>query len=182
MAEVTVASPAPQVALVNFALGLAPEKLDYVDSIFASCGTTLAASAEGGRVDGPAKHAVVSLLKTPVLSTGKPLAILALPHYAQLMAFLPLDSRKEVAVLLARILRSGGAPIGSVGETDAVLGFLQPLVMDAAEDAAAQAELDDDVEEFDQEQSMVAALIHQARSARADLPAPPRRRAAAPPR
>lgn len=50
--------------------------------------------------------AMVSLLKTPMLSNGNPLTILALPNYGGLMAYLPRDSRMEVAVLAARIMNS----------------------------------------------------------------------------
>lgn len=49
---------------------------------------------------------MVSLLKTPMLSNGNPLTILALPNYGGLMAYLPRDSRMEVAVLAARIMNS----------------------------------------------------------------------------
>ena len=76
-----------QVALINFSLGFAPDKLDFVDKTLASVGASLL-KAQVQRVTGKARDALVLLLKTPMLSNGNPLTILALQHYAPLMAYL----------------------------------------------------------------------------------------------
>jgi len=76
-----------QVALINFSLGFAPDKLDFVDRTLASVAASLL-KAQVQRVTGKARDALVLLLKTPMLSNGNPLTILALQHYAPLMAYL----------------------------------------------------------------------------------------------
>ena len=76
-----------QVALINFSLGFAPDKLDFVDKTLASVGASLL-KAQVQRVTAKARDALVLLLKTPMLSNGNPLTILALQHYAPLMAYL----------------------------------------------------------------------------------------------
>jgi len=86
-----------QVALVNFALGFAPDRLDFVDQTLVSVAETLV-NAKVTTLQGKAGDAMVALLKTPMLSNGNPLTILALPNYGGLMAYLPLDSRLEVSV------------------------------------------------------------------------------------
>ena len=149
-----------QVALVNFALGLAPDRLDFVDLTFASVAATLTAS-NTTYVQGKARDAMVSLLRTPMLSNGKPLEVLALANYAPLMAYLPLASRREVATLVARLTVSGAASISSAQEVDALLSFLQPLVKDVVEDGAGEeGEGGEDEDDFEAGQHLVASLIH----------------------
>eukprot|EP00284_Hemiselmis_tepida_P012106 CAMPEP_0174915116 /NCGR_PEP_ID=MMETSP1355-20121228/211_1 /TAXON_ID=464990 /ORGANISM="Hemiselmis tepida, Strain CCMP443" /LENGTH=784 /DNA_ID=CAMNT_0016159931 /DNA_START=89 /DNA_END=2443 /DNA_ORIENTATION=- len=146
-----------QVALLNFAMGFAPEKLDYVDQILQVCGEQLAASGSA-RVDGAAERAVVSLLKTPLISHGNALTIILLEHYAPLINYLPFSSRKEVALLAARMMSKGSVPMSTPEEVDALLSFVQPLVKDVAEDEGEREELDD--EDLEAEQSVIACIIH----------------------
>ena len=146
-----------QVALVNFALGFAPDKLDFVDQTLASVAQTLV-KANVERVSGKAKDALVHLLKTPMLSNGNPLVILALPNYGGLMSYLDLESRTEVATLVARIMNSSKIAITSPQDTEALLTFLQPLVKDVVEDGSGEGGVDDD--DFEAGQELVASLIH----------------------
>ena len=147
-----------QVALVNFALGFAPDRLDFVDGTLGSVAQTLV-KAKVTLVEGKAQDAMVSLLRTPMLSNGKPLTILALENYAGLMAYLGLESRREVATLVARLTVSSPISVSTPEETESLLSFLQPLVKDVVEDAATDADTEDD-EDFETGQHLVAALIH----------------------
>jgi vacuolar protein sorting-associated protein 35 len=122
-----------QVGLVNLALGFAPDRLEFVDQTLASVAQRLV-QANMTTVTGKARDALVLLLKTPLLSNGKPLEILALPNYASLMPFLPLDSRREVAVVAGRLMTSSKQSVSSPQDCDALLNFLQPLVKDVVED------------------------------------------------
>ena len=63
--------------LVNLALGFAPDRLDFVDQTLASVAQRLV-QANMTSVTGKARDALVQLLKTPMLSNGKPLEICAL--------------------------------------------------------------------------------------------------------
>jgi hypothetical protein len=74
------------------------------------CGQQLA-TQEATRVQGAAERAVVSLLKTPLISHGNALTIVLLPHYTPLMSYLPYSSRKEVALLAARMMQKGKTPL-----------------------------------------------------------------------
>ncbi len=74
------------------------------------CGQQLA-TQESTRVQGAAERAVVSLLKTPLISHGNALTIVLLPHYASLMSYLPYSSRKEVALLASRMMQKGKTPL-----------------------------------------------------------------------
>jgi len=150
-----------QVGLLNFALGFAPGRLDFVDDLLSVCGGVLS-SAETQRLEGPAEQACVSLLTSPLLATSDPLTVLDLPHYSPLIAYLPLDSRKEVAVLLTRLMRKTGALIREPGHMDATLTLIQPLVKDVVEDQGQTDDQDD--EDFEAEQGAVASLVHAIRN------------------
>jgi len=104
----------------------------------------------------------VSLLTSPLLATSDPLTVLDLPHYSPLIAYLPLDSRKEVAVLLTRLMRKTGALIREPGHMDATLTLIQPLVKDVVEDQGQTDDQDD--EDFEAEQGAVASLVHAIRN------------------
>uniref|UniRef100_A0A7S4UC97 Vacuolar protein sorting-associated protein 35 n=1 Tax=Guillardia theta TaxID=55529 RepID=A0A7S4UC97_GUITH len=152
-----------QVALVNFALGFAPDRLDFVDQTLAVCAQLLQSNGET-RLSGPAKHSTVQLLKTPLISNGQPLTILALPHYAGLMIYLPLESRSEVATLAVRMLLSSKTPVPTPEQVDSLLNFIQPLVKDVEEDGPNEL----DEEEMETEQNLIAALIHNFKSSDTD--------------
>eukprot|EP00286_Rhodomonas_abbreviata_P012555 CAMPEP_0181320120 /NCGR_PEP_ID=MMETSP1101-20121128/17947_1 /TAXON_ID=46948 /ORGANISM="Rhodomonas abbreviata, Strain Caron Lab Isolate" /LENGTH=783 /DNA_ID=CAMNT_0023427789 /DNA_START=132 /DNA_END=2483 /DNA_ORIENTATION=- len=146
-----------QAELLKFSLGFAPNRLDVVDGLLAACGEALAA-AQVTRLDGQAEQACVSLLTSPLHSNPNPLTILDLPHYAGLIGYLALDSRKEVAVLLTRLMRKTGTTLSEAAHMDSLLSFIQPLVKDAVEDEGQTPDEDD--EDFEAEQGCVASLIH----------------------
>lgn len=85
-------------------------------------------------------------------------------HFEELLQFLKWPQRKTIAVRLVRGIVDAPVPveISDPKLVDRLLKFIAPLVKDS-EDAPA-TELDHSKEEFEEEQRLVARLIHFFRS------------------
>lgn len=131
-----------QVALLNFALNMNPDRLDYVDDILRICSEALQAlnvqklvsinwTLKCRRVEdaNSVKH-VVSLLSIPMESTGNVLTILALNNYPQLMNYLNYSSRKKVALTTVRGIHKNKTALTTVEHVEKLFSFIQPLVKD----------------------------------------------------
>jgi len=146
-----------QVALLNFALNFAPDRLDYVDNILGVCAETLGAQGSA-RVEDPAcTKVLVQLLCIPMESYKNVLTILNLSHYPDLIKYLTYASRKQVAVTTVRSIHRHGTQLNTVEQVDALFSFIGPLVKDQADQPDEE---DIDMEDFEEEQNLVASLVH----------------------
>ena len=89
-----------QVALLKFALGFAPERLDFIDGILAVCVQTIGES--GTVTDSTCSQSVEQLLSTPLESYGDVLQVLRLENFPVLMQHLNQASQKKVALATVR--------------------------------------------------------------------------------
>jgi len=144
-----------QVALINFASAVYPDRLSYIDHVLQASVAALPknkAPLEPGCVS-----LVIKLLTLPLDSLQ--LRILELDNFAALMAFLDFENRKQVAVNVIEAVLKGEQPLDTVEKLEKLFSYISPILKD--QDDSKLVEKDSSAEfEFDQEQHLSARLFH----------------------
>lgn len=142
-----------QVALVNFASTVYPDRHNYIDHVL---GLSVQVLEKTGvtKVETTCIKHVVQLLTLPLESLG--LAILNLNSYSALMTFLDFRTRKQVAVSIIDAVNKLGLPLDTPENLDKLLQFISPILKD--QDDSNPEEVD--AFEFEQEQHKSACLFH----------------------
>lgn len=154
------------VSLIRFAMQCArtPEdQVKYANSVMAFCADFLEKSV-GGPVDDESAELLVQLVEAVISALVLRVLQPETERFEDLLQFLKWPHRKTIAVRLVRSIVDAPVPvqISNPKLVDRLLKFIEPLVKDA-EDAPA-TELDHSKEEFEDEQRLVARLIHSFRS------------------
>ncbi|KAG2449014.1 hypothetical protein HYH02_005768 [Chlamydomonas schloesseri] len=175
------------VALLSYAGSVHPGELAYVDEVLAAAHAALGDRGPGLGGDARAERQLVALLSVPLAKYGVDVA-LALKEYPPLTRLLRYPTHKELAVkIVQRVLEapppaaagaapaapagssaappvSGGCVISDVDKVKMLFRFIAPLVADpdVPGEAGGAADLDD--EDLDEEQVLVARLLHHLRS------------------
>lgn len=164
-----------QVALINFASKVYPERLDYVDHVLGFTATVLERHlADGGDASTSSSSSsaalppacvrdMVELLSLPLQSLG--LQILELRNFSALMSYLDFPTRKQVSNNIVAAITNAprdadtGAStvtLSTARQVEAVLKYISSLIKDEDEQHLAA---DQDAFDFDQEQTCVARLV-----------------------
>jgi vacuolar protein sorting-associated protein 35 len=154
------------VSLVNLALNIYPERLDYVDQVL------LYATKESARfANSPDLHSqasqgnILSLLLGPVKAYLSLFTALALPNFVPLFQQQPYPTRRAVAGEVARNLLRNETKITTVAHLEGVLHILSVLIKEGMQPAAGYPggpvrrgaiETDETVEE----QGWLARIVH----------------------
>ncbi|PNW88440.1 hypothetical protein CHLRE_01g029650v5 [Chlamydomonas reinhardtii] len=175
------------VALLSYAGSVHPGQLAYVDEVLAAAHAALGDRGPGLGGDARAERQLVALLSVPLAKYGVDVA-LGLKEYPPLTRLLRYPTHKELAVkIVQRVLEapppgaagaapsspaggspappvSGGCVISDVSKVKMLFRFIAPLVADpdVPGEAGGAADLDD--EDLDEEQVLVARLLHHLRS------------------
>jgi vacuolar protein sorting-associated protein 35 len=156
-----------QVALLNFATKVYPERLDYVDNVLGFSVTILQKSGNS-TVPRECVKQTVELLSLPL--SVLLLQILTLANYAPLMQFLELEQRRQVSSAIMTAILTARAPLDTVENVDTLLRFIACSIKDENTNPNAESVIaDEDRFEFDQEQQLVARLFHLMRSDDTDV-------------
>lgn len=147
-----------QAALLGFSIQAYPRRLDYVDHVLKFCSGVLEATGDE-RLDADNMNLVVHLLTLPQDTFA--LNVLQLNNYPKLMTFLVFNSRRSVAVKLLRSVLASRAKLDTEDVTARLLTFLAPLVRDEDDTPTAEA---DSKEDFEEEQRLMARLVHLMRN------------------
>ena len=154
-------------ALMDFTLKCYPGQMDHIDRCLGVCASALRGegnhgiiAAGGGNVpprptpiplDDRAIIELEKLLSLPLEELA--LGVLDLEHYAELLALLPWDNRKEVAVGLLKVLDTSGEAVSSASEVDQLFSILTPLLKNnPISGGGANASK--------QDQALIAKVIH----------------------
>ena len=159
------------VSLIRFAMQCArsPEdQVKYANEVMAFCADFLEKSV-GGPVDDESAELLVQLVEAVISALVMRVLQPETERFEDLLQFLKWPQRKTIAVRLVRGIVDAPVPveISDPKLVDRLLKFIAPLVKDA-EDAPA-TELDHAKEEFEEEQRLVAQLIHFFRSDNPDV-------------
>ena len=173
-------------ALMSFSTAVHRERLDYVDGILSSCAEALGAggSAPNAAVgedrtpattdsppmivsDQKGVRQLVALLTVP-LDTYDVVSVLSLSSYPRVMALLQPANLHQMAVTIVRAVLRSRTKVCSVDQVETLFKFISVLVCDKEDDEGDGAGDDVDEEDFEEEQNLVARLVHHLRSDNSD--------------
>jgi len=149
-----------QVALLNLSLKCYPANLTYVNTVLGYSASVLNKMKENSsNVDLHAQITVKQILKLlsiPLENYKNVLTVLQLENYPNLISFLSFPNRKKVAVDIVKNAKENATFITDVEKVNKLLEWIQPLIKDETD----QSDVPVDKEDFDEEQNLVASLIH----------------------
>ncbi|KAK9803789.1 hypothetical protein WJX73_008689 [Symbiochloris irregularis] len=146
------------IALVQFTSAVYPDRLDYINQALTACHTALAErSAQEGEGVGAEKQ-LVQLLSIP-LDSYDVVTVLALDKYPSVMALLSPPTRKEMAVKIVDAILKTGTLVDTVQRVGMLFDFIAPLATDVE-----GVEAPEDDEDFEEEQNLMARLMHQLKA------------------
>ncbi|GAB7363127.1 hypothetical protein MBLNU230_g3416t1 [Neophaeotheca triangularis] len=156
------------VSLVNLALAIYPERLDYVDQVL------LYATKEVGRFQNsadlhsaPAQASLLQLLLGPVKTYYSLFTALALPSFVPLFQAQTYPTRRAVAGEVARSLLRNETKITTPEQLQGVLSILSVLISEGQTSSSAGAGMrrsGPETPEILEEQGWLARLVHLVRS------------------
>jgi vacuolar protein sorting-associated protein 35 len=154
------------VSLVNLALNIYPERLDYVDQVLTFANQKVAEYANSADLHSQATQSqILSLLLAPIKTYISMFTALALPSFIPLLHNQPYPTRRAVAGEVARSLLRNQTHITSVENLESVLEILKVLVKEGMQQATGYPggpiqrramETDETIEE----QGWLARLVH----------------------
>jgi len=130
-----------QSALMDFTLKCYPGQMDHIDRCLGVCASALRGEGNHGIIatrgnapmqptpiplDDRAITELEKLLSLPLEELA--LGVLDLEHYAELLAQLPWNNRKEVAIGLLKVLDTSGETLSTVSELDQLFSIITPLL------------------------------------------------------
>ncbi|CAG8939615.1 unnamed protein product [Penicillium salamii] len=154
------------VSLVNLALNIYPERLEYVDQVldFATQKTT-EYTDHADLHSAPTQQHILHLLNAPLKSYISIFTALALPHYLPLLSSQSYPTRRAVASEILRSLLRNRIPVSTTENLDRVLQAVRVLIKEGMQQSAgypgAQAQRrGGETDETVEEQGWLARLVH----------------------
>lgn len=144
-----------QVALINFASKVYPDRLQYLDDVLEFTSKTITAKGATNSLNDACSKHVVNLLSFPLETIS--LNVFKLRHYAELMRSLNVETRRQVALSIAKAVVDARVTLSSTDILTTVLDFISPLLKDPE---GATPLFESNQYEFEEEQFVVAKLIH----------------------
>ncbi|KAI3922606.1 hypothetical protein MKX01_006295 [Papaver californicum] len=142
------------VSLLTFTLRVHPDRLDYVDQVLSACVKKLSSKAR--LEDSKATKQIVALLSAPLEKYNDIGIALKLSNYPRVMDHLDSGTNKVMAVVIIQSIMKNNTCISTADKVDALFELIKGLIKDL--DGTPVEELDE--EDFKEEQSSVARLIH----------------------
>ncbi|EFH54054.1 vacuolar protein sorting 35 [Arabidopsis lyrata subsp. lyrata] len=140
--------------LLKFTLHVYSDRLDYVDEVLGSCVTQL--SATGKLCDDKAAKQIVAFLSAPLEKYNNVVTILKLTNYPRVMEYLDHETNKAMAIIIVQSVLKNNTHIATADEVDALFELAKGLIKDF--DGKVDYEIDE--EDFQEEQNLVARLVH----------------------
>ncbi|XP_026333733.1 vacuolar protein sorting-associated protein 35 [Hyposmocoma kahamanoa] len=159
-----------QLALLKLAQRCHPDKLSYVDRVLAHTDKICQdIHQNSGKIhlehNTPVFKELMKILKLPADNYKNILTLIKLEHYAPLIKHLNHPGRIMIAVHLINDVLESDTLISTPEDVESVLSMLDVLVKDQPDQATTEPE---DVEDFMEEQGLLARLIHHFKSDSAD--------------
>ncbi|BDD56872.1 Vacuolar protein sorting-associated protein 35 [Monascus purpureus] len=154
------------VSLVNLALNIYPDRLEYVDQVLEFATKKTAEYADHADLHStPAQQNLLSLLLAPIRSYVSIFTAMALPHYIPLLSSQSYPTRRSVAGEVARSLLKNKTPIATSENLDRVLQTIRVLIRDGTQQGAGYPGLQaqrrgGETDETIEEQGWLARLVH----------------------
>lgn len=162
------------VSLTNLALNVYPDRLDYVDQVFAFANEKVAQHANSADLHSQASQSQIhALLLAPVKAYFSLFTTLALPNFIPLLQAQPYPTRRAVAGEVAQSLLKNLTEISTVEQLEGVLEILKVLIKEGTQQQVGYpggplqrkgAETDETIEE----QGWLARIVHLLRAEKND--------------
>eukprot|EP01094_Clydonella_sp_ATCC50884_P006271 TRINITY_DN1533_c0_g1_i1.p1 TRINITY_DN1533_c0_g1~~TRINITY_DN1533_c0_g1_i1.p1 ORF type:complete len:793 (+),score=389.42 TRINITY_DN1533_c0_g1_i1:139-2517(+) len=147
-----------QAALMNLSMSCYPSNLDNVDKVLLLCSETLEKFKDSAQLT---KHVVVkettNILTLPLDTYKNVITVLKLQNYSRVMAYLTYTTRKRVSKVIAENARDNNTRLENQEQVERLFDVISPLLADD-EDASGDSEID--TEDLEEEQGLVASLVH----------------------
>lgn len=152
------------VSLVNLALNIYPDRLEYVDQVLEYAEQKTAEYADHADLhSAPAQQNLLNLLLAPLRSYASLFTALALPHYIPLLSSQSYPTRRSVAGEVIRSILRNKTLITTAENLDRVLQVLRVLIREGMQQPVGYpgsqrrgGETDETIEE----QGLLARLVH----------------------
>ncbi|EGC40940.1 vacuolar sorting-associated protein [Histoplasma capsulatum var. duboisii H88] len=154
------------VSLVNLALNIYPERLEYVDQVLEyATKKTLEYADTADLHSSAAQSNLLNLLLAPIRAYISIFTALSLPNYIPLFAAQPYSTRRAVAGEIARGILRNRTIISTSEHLDGVLQILRVLIKEGIQQpigypGAPQQRRSGETEETIEEQGWLARLVH----------------------
>ncbi|KAG5296824.1 vacuolar sorting-associated protein [Histoplasma ohiense] len=154
------------VSLVNLALNIYPERLEYVDQVLEyATKKTLEYADTADLHSSAAQSNLLNLLLAPIRAYISIFTSLSLPNYIPLFAAQPYSTRRAVAGEIARGILRNRTIISTSEHLDGVLQILRVLIKEGMQQpigypGAPQQRRSGETEETIEEQGWLARLVH----------------------
>ena len=145
-------------SLMELSIAFFPQAPENVDAILQVAGTTMHANyADVKCTDRQQIRQVHRMLMQPLSIFSNVIQVFNLANYSPLISYLNFSTRKLIATDFASKAIENEVSIANVGDVERLLEFIGPLVRDEPDQPS-----DDqiDLEDFEQDQNLVASLIH----------------------
>ncbi|RYP05482.1 hypothetical protein DL765_009831 [Monosporascus sp. GIB2] len=164
------------VSLINLALNIYPNRLDYVDQILDYANGKVSEHANSADLHSPpAQQSLLALLQAPVKRYVSLFTALSLPTYVPLYQSQTYPTRRAVAGEVARSLLKSQTPITTPAQLENVLEVLKVLIKEGSQAPASypgvvQARARSvETDETMEEQGWLARLLHLLQSDNNDV-------------
>jgi vacuolar protein sorting-associated protein 35 len=144
-----------QLALINFASKVYPERLNYLDHVLEFTAAILKMKTSPGQLNDKSSKIVLQLLTVPLNSLG--MKVFTLGHYVDVINFLAYEYRRQVGSSVAKAVLNSNSKISSLENLDILFSFISSLIKDAQDTAPVT---ESNRYEFEEEQYLVARLVH----------------------
>jgi vacuolar protein sorting-associated protein 35 len=152
-------------SLVNLALNIYPEKLEYVDQVLGFASEKTSEYIDSADLHSAATQSnMLNLLLSPVRTYFSLFTALALPHYLPLYHSQTYTTRRSVAGEVAKNVLRNKTKITSVEHLEGVLSILKVIVKEGIQQPGSYAGLGNrqrgDSDETVEEQGWLARIVH----------------------
>ncbi|KAK9856067.1 uncharacterized protein MYU51_001903 [Penicillium brevicompactum] len=154
------------VSLVNLALNIYPDRLEYVDQVLDFATQKTAEYTDHADLhSAPTQQHILHLLNAPLKSYISIFTALALPHYLPLLASQSYPTRRAVASEILRSLLRNKIPVSTTENLDRVLQAVRVLIKEGMQQSvgypgAQSQRRGGETDETVEEQGWLARLVH----------------------
>lgn len=145
------------VALLNLSLQCYPDNLEHVDNILLFTAEYLGNIKNKDDILAPSASKQIVILLNKPLELKNIIAVLSLQHYPTVMGFLAYNTRKRVSIDIAKSSIQNLTRLSTAEHVNRLFEFISPIIRDQDDQPAVN---DIDMEDFEEEQHLVGALVH----------------------
>ncbi|PGH23365.1 hypothetical protein AJ80_02618 [Polytolypa hystricis UAMH7299] len=154
------------VSLVNLALNIYPDRLEYVDQVLEYAAKKTTEHADSADLhSGPAQSNLLNLLLAPIRNYVSIFTPLALPNYIPLFSAQPYPTRRAIAAEVTRTILRNRILITTSENLDNVLQILKVLIKEGAQQPIGYPSIQHprrggETDETIEEQGWLARIVH----------------------